>query len=102
MHFKSLKRIVPAVLLLLGACSPALYIPSAADASRTGISTDSLMIGRKLYVNHCGSCHNLHLPEQYTRVYWEKVLPVMKQKTKITDDEARLISNFILARSKPE
>jgi mono/diheme cytochrome c family protein len=102
MHFKSLKRIVPAVLLLLGACSPALYIPSAADASRTGISTDSLMIGRKLYVNHCGSCHNLHLPEQYTRTHWEDEIYFMKRKAKLTENEARLITQFVSAHSKAE
>jgi mono/diheme cytochrome c family protein len=90
------------ICLLLGACSAALYIPTSDDATRVGVSTDDLLAGRKLYTNHCGSCHNLHLPEQYTRKRWEKELPEMKQKAKITDDQVRLISNFLLARSKPE
>lgn len=57
-------------------------------------------MGRKLYVYHCGACHNLHLPEQYTREDWLNEIPEMQQKAKITQEEARLISNFVLARSK--
>ncbi len=102
MHYKNLKRTALAVLILLSACSPALYIPSMADATRTGISADSLLIGRKLYVNHCGSCHNLHLPEQYTRTHWEEEIYFMKCKAKLTENEAKLITQFVTAHSKPE
>jgi nitrate/TMAO reductase-like tetraheme cytochrome c subunit len=77
-------------------------MPTMTDASITGVSTDSLMMGRTLYVNHCGSCHNLHLPEQYTRSHWEDEIPDMQDKAKISDKEAKLITNFLLARSKPE
>jgi hypothetical protein len=101
MNSKTTYRSLFAALLLLCACSPALYMPTIADADRTGVSTDSLLIGRTLYVNHCGSCHNLHLPEQYTRQHWEKEIPEMQQKAKISEEEAKLITNFILARSKP-
>lgn len=77
-------------------------MPTIVDASRTGVSADSLMIGRTLYTNHCGSCHNLHLPERYTRSHWEKEIPDMKRKAKISDKDAKLITNFLLARSKLE
>jgi cytochrome c1 len=101
MNFKR-NTVLLLICLLLGACSAALYIPTTDDANRLGVSTGNLLVGRKLYTNHCGSCHNLHLPEQYTWKSWQKEMPEMKQKAKITDDEARLISNFLLARSKPE
>ena len=102
MNSKNTKWIALSGLALLYACSPALYIPSVADAGRTGITIDSLLMGRKLYTNHCGSCHNLHLPEQYTRTHWEEEIHYMKRKAKITDDEARLITKFVVAHSKPE
>ena len=102
MNSKKRYRSLFAALLLLCACSPALYLPTIADADRTGVSTDSLLIGRTLYVNHCGSCHNLHLPERYTRDHWEKEIPEMQQKAKISAEEAKLISNFVLARCKPD
>lgn len=102
MNFKTRNRIVLVAVVILCACSPALYLPTINDASRAGISTDSLAIGRTLYTNHCGSCHNLHLPEQYTRAHWEREMPEMKRKAKISDDEATLITSFVLARCKPE
>jgi hypothetical protein len=102
MNSKIRNRLIILAAVLLGACSPALYMPSMTDASRTGISSDSLLIGRTLYANHCGSCHNLHLPEQYTRAHWEKEMPEMQRKAKISDEETKLITNFLLARSKPE
>ena len=102
MNFKKTYRFIfGALLVFLYACSSALYLPTQSDADRTGVSTDNLLAGRTLYVNHCGSCHNLHLPEQYTRQHWEKEIPEMQQKAKISDEEVKLISNFILARSKP-
>lgn len=102
MNSKTRNRIILLAAVILCACSPALYMPLMTDTSRTGISTDSLMLGRTLYINHCGSCHNLHLPEQYTRAHWEKEIPDMKRKAKISDDEAKLITSFVLARCKPE
>jgi cytochrome c5 len=91
-----------AFVLLFCACSAALYIPTISDADRTGISTENLLIGRTLYTNRCGSCHNLHLPEQYTSKHWEQEMPEMQGKAKISDSDAKLIIQFLLARSKPE
>ncbi len=102
MNFRARNRIILVAVVILCACSPALYLPTINDASRAGISTDSLIAGRTLYINHCGSCHNLHLPEQFTQAHWEKVMPEMKRKTKISEEEAKLISSFVLARCKPD
>jgi len=88
--------------VLVVACSSALYMPTSGDADRAGVSTDRLMIGRTLYINKCGSCHNLHLPEQYTQKQWLKAMPEMQKKAKITDEESKQITDFLLARSKTE
>jgi hypothetical protein len=100
MNFKKPYFIILTFCVLFGACNAALYLPGSADADRSGVPTDSLLMGRKLYVNHCGACHNLYLPEQFSQKHWMHEIPEMQQKAKITKDEARLISNFVLARSK--
>lgn len=101
MNFKNRIQISLLSGLLFFACSPALYQPTSIDADRTGISTDNLLIGRSLYVRNCGSCHNLYLPEQFTQKHWEQKMPEMQQKAKISDQEASMITKFVLARSKP-
>jgi len=90
------------LLVFVAACSSALYMPTSVDADRTGVSAEKLMIGRTLYINKCGSCHNLHLPEQYTQKQWQKVMPAMQKKAKITDEESKQIADFLLTRSKTE
>jgi hypothetical protein len=87
---------------LASSCSPALYLPTQTDALQAGSSIDNLMSGRTLYVKNCGSCHNVHLPEQFTRAQWKVILPEMQRKAKISDEETKLISAFIMARCKPE
>jgi cytochrome c5 len=102
MNSRTRNRLTLLAAIILCACSPALYMPSLADANYSGISTDNLLLGRALYVNHCSSCHNLHLPEQYTSKHWKEEMPEMQKKAKISDNEAQLIINFLLARSKTE
>lgn len=80
----------------------ALYKPTMADSQKTGVSLDSLNLGRKLYVNYCGSCHTLFLPSKFTKTKWSEVMPKMQKKAKCNDREAVLITNFLIARSKQE
>lgn len=102
MNFKNKYLLFIFLLFMLAACGTALYVPTQADADHTGFPADSLLLGRKLYVDHCGSCHNLYLPEQFSKQHWMKEIPEMRQKAKISEEEARLIRNFVLARSKQE
>ncbi len=89
-------------LAFVTACSSALYMPTSVDADRAGVSTERLIVGRTLYISKCGSCHNLHLPEQYTQKQWLKVMPAMQKKARITDEESKQITDFLLTRSKTE
>jgi hypothetical protein len=85
---------------LIYQCGSALYVPSAADQDSTGIMLDSLSEGRKLYVDHCGNCHNLYLPERYNAAEWEKNVAEMKVKSKITDSEKSKILSYLKCASK--
>ncbi len=102
MHSKNRIWFLSLTVVWLYACSPALYTPIQADAEHSGTTVESLLIGRELYAKSCGSCHNLHLPEKYTRKHWEEKMPEMQQKAKISYSEAKLITNFLVARSKAE
>jgi hypothetical protein len=77
-----------------------LYVPASADQERTGIMLDSLTEGRKLYVSHCGSCHNLHLPQQYSAAEWEKNVAEMQVKAGISDNQKANILNYLKNKCK--
>jgi len=84
------------------ACSQVLYRPTLADTQKTGVSTDTLVLGRKLYVNNCASCHSLYQPERFTKNEWAKVMPVMQKKAKCNNQEISIIVKYLNARSKQE
>ena len=72
-------------------CRPTLYLPREADV----VKREKLLAGRRLYVRHCSSCHNLHFPKEYDGVGWEIQLDEMQKRAKITDNEKELIYDYL-------
>ena len=75
-------------------CTPALYIPSEKNVP-AGANLEELKEGRSLYVDHCGSCHRLHLPTEYSVESWKTKLIEMQKKAKISDREKNLIFGYV-------
>src|SRR5258705_13742123 len=66
-----------------------------------GISLEAAQRGFRLYKFNCAGCHNLHKPDTYTISGWEKILPEMLGKAKITSEaDAKLIRDYLFAKSK--
>lgn len=66
-----------------------------------GITIGEAQQGFKLYKFNCSGCHYLHKPNDYTINGWEKVLPEMLSRAKITSEkEQQLIRNYLFAKSK--
>jgi mono/diheme cytochrome c family protein len=79
-------------ILLLISCSSQLYIPIEATPT---VSLENLKTGREIYVKKCSSCHQLHLPNQYTEKVWMSNLNEMQARAKISDEEKQLIYQYI-------
>jgi mono/diheme cytochrome c family protein len=75
----------------LYSCGRILYIPESTNPEKQ----KRLLTGRQLYVDHCSSCHNLHLPREYGDEGWKKQLDEMQVKAKITNEEKNLIFNYL-------
>jgi hypothetical protein len=84
--------VLKSIVLFVIGCSPMLYVPKCDDTAQQ----TKLMEGRTLYVKHCNGCHNLYLPNHFTESMWKKNLEEMQPKAKITDEEKKLILNFLL------
>ncbi len=98
MNFKDFIPAVVIATLIFSACSTALYLPSDMDAKASMIPLDSLMKGRKLYINKCSSCHNLYLPEKYTTAGWDTLLPRMQERAKISNSEINIIKKYLFVK----
>ena len=78
---------------IIYSCSPSLYVPASTTAQY-----EQLLTGRKLYVDHCSSCHNLHFPNEFTSDQWEMHLDEMQTKAKISDAEKQLILEYLTTK----
>lgn len=93
MH-KLITIIIIIISFIILSCVVQLYLPVSSDP----IIQQQLLKGRQLYVSHCGSCHNLHLPNEYNANGWSKQLNEMQVKAKITDEEKRLIYTYLTSQ----
>lgn len=80
-------------LILIG-CSLQLYMPESPDPT----VQQKLLTGRKLYIDHCGSCHNLHFPHEYDEAGWQQQLDKMEIRAKITEQEKQLILIYLTSQ----
>jgi len=96
MHSKIIINTILVVIVvsIIYACAPALYIPDRNNTA-TGSSLTELQAGRKLYINKCGSCHSLVLPEKHTQEQWPMLVDKMETKSKISPEEKKLILNYL-------
>ena len=94
--------IIVLAILLGTQCSGALKIPTVLDAQKSGTNIDTLKMGRKLYIGNCGSCHSLFVPENYTASEWAKNVARMKKRAKITDEQSKLILQYVTINCKIE
>jgi len=82
------------------------FAPTAEDlpamqAKVPGLTYDEAIQGYKLYANNCSNCHRLHNPKEYTAVQWNKILPEMFGKAKLSNkDQEELIQNYLSSKSK--
>ena len=70
-------------------CRSTLYHPHVPDQTLQ----DSLQRGRRLYVQACSRCHNLHLPEEFHAARWAQELDLMQTRAGIDRKSTRLNSS---------
>jgi len=81
-------------IAFLISCTSALYVPTESQQTESA-SLTQLQAGRKLYVQKCGNCHTLHLPEKYSKPEWQHFLDEMQQKASINNLEKQQILKYL-------
>lgn len=77
----------------LVSCASKLYVPIE---SVNSVSAANLKQGRELYVNNCGSCHQLYMPNQYDAGTWKHNLDEMQARAKITENQKKLVYDYLV------
>ena len=84
---------------LIIACSTALYIPSE-NQGTSNASIYELREGRTAYINKCGGCHSLIVPEKYSAMEWKEWVDRMDSKVKMTEKEKENILKYLTKGEK--
>ena len=93
---KNRKRIGLVMLLagLVFACSTALYVPRG-SALISKEEFKEMQQGRAAYINKCGNCHSLVLPEKYDPMEWKVQIERMATKADLTPLEKMEIMRYV-------
>lgn len=93
--FKKTSTILFSVILTVAfSCTSALYIPDESQQT-SATSLSEMQAGRKLYIQKCGGCHTLYLPEKYTTLQWQHSLDIMAPKVSLDILEKSLILKYL-------
>lgn len=92
-------------IAVIAACSKTIYVaytPTDSDAQKSGTSIEHLAKGQAIYSSSCTKCHSIDPPEKYTKAEWDKILPRMSKKAKLTASDSEILGVYIFARAKEE
>jgi hypothetical protein len=89
-----LKVLIFGVFIVTTSCKSALYIPTVNEETGS-TSLLELQDGRRLYVEKCGGCHTLYLPEKYTKADWQHWLNEMDSKVKVEPIEKERLLKYL-------
>lgn len=94
--------VIIAVLVSCAGTVPEPTLTHAAWASQRWPDTkiQDLSAGRQLYVLKCSGCHSLHAPEKLSGQQWEKTVPEMMARARLTTEEATLIVRYLVTTSE--
>ncbi len=104
-----MKLVVLSILIagiaLLASCAGTVPAPGSAHveyASRRwpGTRLQDLSAGRESYILKCSGCHSLHAPEELSARQWEKTVPEMMMRSRLTKEEADLILRYLESASE--
>ncbi len=89
----------------LSACSPKVSKPVAGTTEPAAppakhYSAAQLEEGHAIYTNSCGRCHKLFVPADKSQDKWERVLPRMIKRAKLTEGQGELVRAYVMANLK--
>lgn len=93
------------IVAALDSCSASLPLPeevnlSVLPADLGHLTVTDLMMGRELYIDNCGGCHRLYVPEEKTFAEWEKIYKEMGKKIHQTASEKQKLFAYLRAMAK--
>ncbi len=55
--------------------------------------------GKIVYEQNCAQCHELHQPAEFNIAQWNRILPRMSRKAKLTDEQAGIVRAWVIVNA---
>jgi mono/diheme cytochrome c family protein len=100
------KLVLFALFGVFTACGTKIPEPTPEVATAAKVELATLVEGKGLYTQHCGSCHPHKKVSAFTSSQWETILPKMVNKTNkkypgsLNDAQKENIRQYVLAFAK--
>ena len=94
MKFKITLFIVLGISMLIFACAPKLYVPTAENVA-PGADLSQIAQGRTIMTEKCVKCHGLKNPDKHTPDQWVKIMEKMGKKAKLSDNDKALVLKYV-------
>jgi cytochrome c5 len=89
---------IASFFLIISACSSSKAITKESNTIAVKMNKDEA--GKMIYEANCSKCHDLYAVDKYTAAEWEPIVYRMQKKGKISDDEIKVIIDFLKINAK--
>ncbi len=100
------KLVLLALFGVFTACGTKIPEPTPEVANASKVELATLVAGKGLYTQHCGSCHPHKKVSAFSSSQWETILPKMVNKTNkkypgsLNNDQKEQVRQYVLAFAK--
>ena len=90
-----MKRIIGSfgIVLLVVACNP--KVGEVVVEDKTSEAAAPYAAGKTLYESKCIKCHGLKPVNDFSKEQWDKILPAMMDKAKLTSEEKVQVNDYV-------
>ncbi len=82
--------------LFLYCCSPKVVTTPTQKEVTVAPQKAPESSGHDLYTEHCGRCHKLYRPEEFSEESWRGIVPGMARKSRLDKQQEEQILNYVL------
>lgn len=90
-----MKKIIASIILVVIAiaCNP--KVGNVVVEDKITAEAEKYAPGRTLYESRCTKCHGLKPVKDFSKEQWDKILPPMMEKAKLTGEEKSQVSEYV-------
>lgn len=88
-------KITPAVVPITSQ-TPAITVDSNTN------SAERLALGKTIFENSCGKCHDLHKPTDYNAQDWVGIMNWMAPKANLNEEQKDMVYDYVVSVKKEE